>query len=298
MKCRRVLAVTVLSMLALAFVGLSGGPLPALAQGPGFNPAGVPVGVLPVKGSTWNFDGTVPAGVGPWTSVSVTNSSCNRPSMPGTAQAGLIIFTASLEPTPTPAGVTAYQGSLTAVQGSSATGHVRVITPSVANPLSQVDVTIFGLESMAQGNNFWVCLEGATSGGLQQTIAADVQQIQAMTFNIPNFGAMQFQIFNVVSTVGPDGSTFIALAGYRSPSADGAPMWVFFFNGQTYLGTDTLVPSLGLNLAGSPAPGQVNVTYSNYAANDPLCCPTLPPVTLTYTWNGSTVTPNGTPPGH
>jgi hypothetical protein len=298
MKSRRILALSLFTMLALAFAVLSGGSRPALAQGPGFNPAGVPVGVLPVKGSTWNFDGTVPAGVGPWTSVSVTNSSCNRPSMPGTAQAGLIMFTASLEVTSTAAGVTAYQGSLTAVQGSSATGHVRVITPSTANPLSQVDVTIFGLESMAQGNNFWVCLEGATSGSLQQMIAADVQQIQAMTFDIPNFGSMQFQIFNVVSTVGPDGSIFIGLAGYRSPSADGAPMWVFFFNGETYLGTDTLMPSPGLNLAGSPAPGQINVTYSNYAASDPLCCPSLPPVTLTYTWNGSTVTPNGIPPGH
>jgi hypothetical protein len=109
---------------------------------------------------------------------------------------------------------------------------------------------------------------------------------------------MSFQIFNVVSTVGPDGSIFIGLAGFRSPSADGAPMWVFFFNGETYLGTDTLMPSLALNLAGSPAAGQINVTYSNFATNDPLCCPSLPPVTITYTWNGSTVTPNGTPPGH
>jgi hypothetical protein len=299
MKYRRRLAFAVISILAVLLAAPSIGSAPAHAlQGQGFNPAGVPVGVLQVSGSSWNFDGSVPAGVGPWTSVSVTNGSCNRPSMPGTAQAGLIIFTAQLEPTPTPAGITAWQGNLTAVQGSSASGHVRVVTPSTQNPLSQVDVTIYGLENMAQGNNFWVCLEGATSGDLQQMIAADIQQIQARSFNIPNFGSMSFQIFNVVSTVGPDGSIFIGLAGFRSPSADGAPMWVFFFNGETYLGTDTLMPSLGLNLAGSPAPGQINVTYSNFAANDPLCCPSLPPVTITYTWNGSTVTPNGTPPGH
>jgi hypothetical protein len=254
--------------------------------------------VLRVNGSTWNFDGSVPAGSGPWTSVSVTNSSCNRPSMPGTAQAGLIAFTAELAPTPTAAGITAWQGNLTAVQGSMATGHVRVVTPATENPLSQVDVTIYGLEQMAQGNTFWVCLDGATSGSLQQTIAADIAQIQGRSFDVGSFGSMSFQIFNVVSTTGPDGSIFIALAGFRSPSADGAPMWVFFFNGTTYLGTDTLVPSPGLNLAGSSAPGEVNVTYSNYASNDPLCCPSLPPVTITYTWDGTSVTASGTPPGH
>ncbi|MGE3598841.1 MAG: hypothetical protein AB7N70_25170, partial [Dehalococcoidia bacterium] len=197
MKRRHSLALSVFSMVVVLILGgASIAPATALAQGPGFNPAGVPVGVLPVSGSSWNFDATVPAGAGPWTSVSVTNGACNRPSMPGTAQAGLIIFNAPLEATPTAIGVSAYQGSLTAVQGSSATGHVRVVTPSTLNPLTQVDVTIFGLEDMAQGNNFWVCLEGPTSGGLQQTIAADIQQIQSRTFDIPNFGSMQFQIFN------------------------------------------------------------------------------------------------------
>lgn len=284
--------------LAAAVLWMGADAARGSAQGPGFNPAGVPIGVLQVSGSTWNFDGSVPAGSGPWTSVSVTNGSCNRPSMPGTAQAGLIIFTAELTPTPTPAGINAWQGNLTAVQGSMATGHVRVVTPATANPLTQVDVTIYGLEEFAQGNSFWVCLEGATSGALQQMIAADIQQIQARTFNVGSFGTMSFQIFTVVSTVGPDGSIFIGLAGFRSPSADGAPMWVFFFNGTTYLGTDTLLPSPGLTLAGSPAPGQINVRYENYAANDPLCCPTLPPVTITYTWNGASVTPNGVPPGH
>jgi hypothetical protein len=286
------------AVLSVAVLLLGAGSASGWAQPPGFNPAGVLVGMQRVNGTSWNFDATVPAGSGPWTSISITNSSCNRPSMPGTAQAGLIIFTAQLEPTPTPAGITAWQGSVTAVQGSMATGHARIVTPVTENPLSQVDVTLYGLEQMAQGNNFSVCLDGATSGSLMQAIASDTQYIQGRSFDIPGFGSMSFQIFDVVSTTGPDGSIFIGMAGFRSPSADGAPMWVFFFNGDTYLGTDTLMPSLGLSLVGSPAPGQINVSYTNYAPNDPLCCPSLPPVTITYTWNGQSVTPSGTPPGH
>ncbi|MGH2589113.1 MAG: LppP/LprE family lipoprotein [Dehalococcoidia bacterium] len=284
--------------LGLAVLLLAANPAPGRAQGPGFNPAGVPVGAQAATGSTWNFDGSVPAGNGPWTSVSVTNSSCNQPSMPGTAQAGLIIFTAQLSPTPTALGITAWQGNLSAVQGSSATGHVRIVTPVTNQPLTQVDVTIWGLEQMAQGNNFWVCLQGASSGPLQQTIAANIQYIQRRTFSVPPFGNIGFQISDLISTTGPDGTTFIGLYGFRSPSADGGPQWVFFFNGATFLGEDTAVPSNGLSLAGSPAPSQINVQYANYAPSDPLCCPSLPPVTITYTWNGVRVTPSGTPPGH
>jgi hypothetical protein len=262
---------------------------PATAQpGPATAPAGVPVGSLRVTGSSWNFDGSVPAGVGPWQSVTVTNTACDRPSMPGTAQAGLIMFTADLLPTPTPAGIAAYQGALTAVQGSMATGHVRVVTPSGDNPISHVDATLYGLGGMAMDNTFTVCLQGATSGALNNTIEQDIQQVSAMGY----------QVFGIQSTLGPDGSVFIVLAAMKVPTADGYTQWAFMFNGTTYLGTDTAAPSPTLWLSGSPAPGQVNITYANYAHNDPLCCPSLPPQTITYTWNGSSVTPNGTPPGH
>jgi hypothetical protein len=105
--------------------------------------------------------------------------------------------------------------------------------------------------------------------------------------------------FGLVLTYGPDGSTpLIAIAGTKIGSADGYNQWVFFFTGTTFIGTDTFDPSPGLQLVGSPGSGQVNVQYVAYAPSDPLCCPTLPPVTITYTWNGSKLTPNATPPGH
>jgi hypothetical protein len=274
-------------VLGLALAMLTAPPATA-QRGPAAAPAGVPVGSLRVTGSSWNFDGSVPAGVGPWQSVTITNTACDRPNMPGTAQAGLIMFTADLLPTPTPAGLGAYQGSLHAVTGSMAVGHVRVLTPAGTNPITQVDATLYGLGGMAMDNTFTVCLEGATSGALNTVIQQDIQQITAMGY----------QVFDIQSTSGPDGSIFIVLAATKVPTADGYTQWVFMFNGTTYLGTDTGRPSPQLWLSGSPAPGEVNITYENYAPNDPLCCPSLPPLTITYTWNGTTVTPNGTPPGH
>ncbi len=126
---------------------------------------------------------------------------------------------------------------------------------------------------------------GPTTGSL---IVADINYVL-------NQG---YDPFDVVSTYGPDGSHFIAIAAARYPSADGAGQWVFFFNGTTYLGTDTAKPSLFLSLVGSPKAGEVDVRYVNYAPNDPLCCQSRAPVTITYTWDGSKVTPSGTPPGH
>jgi hypothetical protein len=48
-----------------------------------------------------------------------------------------------------------------------------------------------------------------------------------------------------------------------------------------------------------PGPwGSVTVTNTSYAPSDPLCCPSLLPETVTYTWTGTALVPDGTPPGH
>lgn len=251
--------------------------------------SGIPAGTLIVSGSTWNFDGDVTAGAGPWTQVTVTNTNCETPYRPGTAQAGAIILTAQLAPTPTPSGFTAYQGNLLPFTGTTASGHVRVTVPAGADPPTHIDATIYGLEQFALDNTFNVCLTGSGAAAtLTQQILAGLQQVQAMSYDVTG----------IVSTIAQDGSTLIAISGMQVPAADGYTQWVFFFRGTMYLGTDTAVPSPQLQLTGSPGPGQVNVQYTAYAPNDPLCCPSLPPVTITYTWNGSALVPNGTPPGH
>ena len=259
--------------------GSSGAPQPQ---------PGIDFGSQKATGPTWNFDGEVQAGTGPWAQVTVTNTNCDTPYRPGTAQAGAIIFTAQLALTQTQTSQTVYQGDLLPFTGSKADGHVQVITPSGPSPTTHIDAALWNLEQFALDNTFHACLTAGGSANLTAQIAADSQKVVALGYDV----------FGVVTTVGPDGSNFIALSATKIGTADGYTQWVFFFDGTTYLGTDTAVPSPQLSLTGSPAPGQVNVQYINYAPSDPLCCPSLPPVTITYTWNGTNVTPNGTPPGH
>ncbi|MFN8557465.1 MAG: LppP/LprE family lipoprotein [Dehalococcoidia bacterium] len=73
---------------------------------------------------------------------------------------------------------------------------------------------------------------------------------------------------------------------------------MFIYLGERFLGTDTLNPSAGITAVRGTGTDQFAVTYANYAAGDPACCPSLAPVTITYTWTGDRLVPSGTPPGH
>lgn len=259
--------------------------------------SGTSAGAVGVSGASWNFDADVVVGSGPWTSVIATNLSCERPlPIPGTAQAGAVVFTAQLNPTPNSSGLSTYQGDLLPFRGSAATGYVLLVGPQSPGGATHIDAGIFGLEGFTSGTTLNVCLiaEEGTPIGMGSAPTATALVLAGMGRVL----GMGYEVTGAVTTQAPNGTLFIGISGAKLGTADGANQWVFFFNGSTYLGTDTAVPSSYLSLAGSPAPGQIDVRYVAYAAGDPLCCPTLPPVVITYTWNGSSVTPNGTPPGH
>ena len=90
----------------------------------------------------------------------------------------------------------------------------------------------------------------------------------------------------------------IAIKGICGGSIDGKCQQVFFFIGTRYLGTDTFKPSTSIWAIDPAGPGRIRVSYANYGPNDPLCCPSLSPVPITYAWDGVSLKPNGTPPGH
>ncbi len=79
-------------------------------------------------------------------------------------------------------------------------------------------------------------------------------------------------------------------------TADGLCQKVFIAWNDRYLGTDTPLPSQGVTAVNPAGPGQISVTYANYAEGDPGCCPSLNPVTIVYTCNGSRCVPNRWPP--
>jgi len=95
-----------------------------------------------------------------------------------------------------------------------------------------------------------------------------------------------------------DGGTLYAWTATCRGSGDGYCQKVFFFDGAHLLGTDTKTNSTAINSVEAAGDRVVDVTYADYKSSDALCCPSGPPVTISYTWNGSSLTASGTPPGH
>lgn len=98
----------------------------------------------------------------------------------------------------------------------------------------------------------------------------------------------------------PDGfgHTLYAWHGTCQGSADGYCQKMFFFIDARYLGTDTSAESTSIADYQTGGTGTITVTYANYGKNDPLCCPSRQPVTISFRWNGTKLIPSGTPPGH
>ncbi|MGO8871746.1 MAG: LppP/LprE family lipoprotein [Acidimicrobiales bacterium] len=91
------------------------------------------------------------------------------------------------------------------------------------------------------------------------------------------------------------GGYLTAVSALRNPSADGHGALVFFWHNQTFLGWDTNKETWNVTVrrGGTNA---IEATYADYAPGDPACCPSLPPVTITYSWNGAGLAQNRAPP--
>lgn len=81
-----------------------------------------------------------------------------------------------------------------------------------------------------------------------------------------------------------------ALVGTSSGSADGANQHVFFFDGDRYLGTDTLNPSAALSVV-SQTDTIVIVRYRLFRPRDAQCCPSGGTADVRFSWDGQRLTP-------
>jgi hypothetical protein len=95
----------------------------------------------------------------------------------------------------------------------------------------------------------------------------------------------------VAQTADGFGGTLYAFHGTCQGSADGYCQIMLFFDGTRFVGTDTTNPSTAITGYEAAGAGRIAVTYAHYAKTDPLCCPSLAPVTVTYQWNGSRIKP-------
>jgi hypothetical protein len=247
----------------------------AHAQGFAIPPqAGVLVGQMEVTGPIWNFSSDLLNQSGPWGSITVTNTNCTIPYIPGTAQAGAVIFTSPLSP-----GLPS-DGTLEPYTGSAATGQVALF-PMADTGGTNVTASLTGLEPFVLGNTLSVCLTLGTPPPMLADINVGQQQVAATNYDVSGVNTADTETFQPL----------IAISGTQTTTDGINRQLVFFFVGDGFLGTDTLFPSLApLQLVGSPGPDQIDVSYDDPTGGTP--------VTITYTLSNGVLTPSGTPPGH
>lgn len=74
-------------------------------------------------------------------------------------------------------------------------------------------------------------------------------------------------------------------------NGDGSAQQIYFFDNNRYIGTDTAKYHMSSSVhAGST--GTIIATYEHFLANDPMCCPSGQLFTVSYHWNGSSLTPD------
>lgn len=90
--------------------------------------------------------------------------------------------------------------------------------------------------------------------------------------------------------------TLTAVIGGRFPAADGKGQLVFFWHNNRFNSLSADYETAAVNSLRSPAAGTYTITYARYRASDPLCCPTVRPLKVTYGWSGRLLISNGVPP--
>jgi len=167
---------------------------------------------------------------------------------------------------PTPAGQTAYQ-SCTIVGGNTITD-----APFIEDAI----------------------LQGVPTGSPSGAEIADVMNRTTE----PGIGKTFGPVGDPLTIADGAGGYLTAVKGIRSTNgtADSTRWLVFFWQNDTFLGWDTAGASFLILGVSSPQDGAFTVTYANYAPGDTTCCPSLPPVAVTYQWDGDRLVSDGTPP--
>jgi hypothetical protein len=113
---------------------------------------------------------------------------------------------------------------------------------------------------------------------LAVVVARDQKHLRASSYSPDRYvtsrilDGSEILIFHTVCTGSADGHCQ-AIQVFRR--RDASPIWTGHYAGV---------------LSFRPSPNGFTVTSVQYAATDPLCCPSLPPATREFRWNGKTFT--------
>jgi LppP/LprE lipoprotein len=90
--------------------------------------------------------------------------------------------------------------------------------------------------------------------------------------------------------------TLTAVVGVRYPTADGFGQIVFFWHDRVFDSQSSRYETTAVDTINSLAPGTFVIRYARYRKSDPMCCPTLKPLKVSYGWSGHILISNGVPP--
>ncbi|GGJ02995.1 hypothetical protein GCM10010885_10350 [Alicyclobacillus cellulosilyticus] len=123
---------------------------------------------------------------------------------------------------------------------------------------------------------------------------SEIERVMSQTTEIGDPTEHFMLIGKPVSITIGNGDTVTAAVGMRWPTADGYGQVVFFFHNHQFVGLDSDVEKTEIQSLRATQSGMAfEVTYADYAPDDPMYNPSLPPVTVTFGWDGSTFVPSG-----
>lgn len=174
-------------------------------------------------------------------------------------------------------------GSLAACAGGThGAGHIPTGTTTTRAPTTAPVTTTAPAATTAPASSSTTTMTAAPPSA--QAIAAVIASTHEVSDPNEDFSEGS----SPVTVSDGHGGYLTAVAAGRTPSADGHGWLVFFWHDQTFLGWDTDQETWNVSVeAGGPR--AIVATYPDYAPTDPACCPSLAPVSISYSWSGATL---------
>lgn len=156
---------------------------------------------------------------------------------------------------------------------------------SVARMPRRVGLGLAGLLAIAAGVAVAVVIAGSAGRSTLQTpSSAQIAGVMWRTILAEEPLEHFYPAGQLTTTSDGDGGALTAEVGTLLPSTDGDGQLVFFWHNRQFVGWDSSVESMSVLELQSLGDRGFQITYANYAPDDPACCPSLIPISVAYQW--------------
>jgi hypothetical protein len=183
-----------------------------------------------------------------------------------------------------------YEHFRLSVDGAYTTSAVKVGTVSYL-PIWYVMQALHQVGDQSQWNGHVWSIQ-AQLPDLHAPSPSAVHAVMASTSEIQDTGEDFSETSKPILTSDGQGGTLSAVIGTRNPTADGLGQILFFFRNNTWVGLNSHAEATQIKSVVPDGAGAFRVTYVDYAPNDPMYAPNLPPVTVVYRWENGRMVPS------